>query len=65
MPGSCRGRQRSRKESLLLDSGFTKGQHCLGDSLTPGTLEGWEAVSAGFPWPPSLVASLFALAEIE
>lgn len=44
---------------------YYKGQHCLGDRLTPGTLEGWGAVSAWFPWPPSWVASLFALAEME
>lgn len=65
MPGSCRGRGKRRKESLLADTGFTKGQHCLGESSTPGDLEGWRAVSAQFPWPPPWVASLFALAELE
>lgn len=65
MPGSCRSRERSRKESLLLDTSFTKGQRCLGGSLTPRALEGWEVVSAWFPWPPSYVTSLFALAEME
>lgn len=68
MPGSRRGRGKSRKERSLAGTGCTKGQHCLGESSTPGALEGCGAgggQSQQFPWLPSWVASLFALAEVE